>query len=293
MKFFLLLSISFFTLIASDAFITPSELKNSLKEKNLIIIDVADADIYKTSHVKGAINSDISKFINQDPENLYSLMNSPEIIQNELRNLGINQDSKVVIYSHNTDKGILNSSYLAFMLFYSGFDNLSILDGGYMAWVFENERLTSSVLPDSSEEGNIVVKPREHLLISRDLVQSSLASTPILDARSPQMYYGVERSNRVSTIGHISYAKSSFYKDKFLRDGTLRDQKELDEIFIYGHELKSSDEVIVYADNALSATMEFYILYKHMGFKNTKLYEASLLEWGNSLDLPMTRFKWE
>ncbi len=81
--------------------------------------------------------------------------------------------------------------------------------------------------------------------------------------------------------------------DKFLRDGTLREQKELDEIYIYGHELKISDEVIVYGDTVFSASMEFYILYKQMGFKNAKLYEASLLEWGNALDLPITRFKWE
>jgi len=293
MKLFLILSLSFFTLLASDAFITPSELKNSLKDKNLIIIDVADALMYKESHIKDAINANVSKFINQDPENKYSLMNSTQVIQKELRELGINEDSKVVIYSHNTDKGILDSSYLAFILIYSGFDNLSILNGGYMAWVFENERLTSSIASDSKDEGNIIVKPKEYLLASRDTLQSALASTIVLDARSPQMYFGTERSDNVSSIGHISYAKSSFYKDKFLRDGTLRDNQELDEIFIYGHGLKNSDDVIVYGDSALSASMEFYILYKHMGFKNTKLYEASLLEWGNSLDLPMTRYKWE
>jgi thiosulfate/3-mercaptopyruvate sulfurtransferase len=293
MKFLLLLSISLFTLLASDAFITPSELKSSLEDKNLVIIDVADAAIYKASHITDAINSDVSKFINQEPENIYSLMNSQQLIQKELRKLGINQDSKVVIYSHNTNNDILNSSYLAFILLYSGFENITILDGGYMAWVFKYERLTSSILPDSKDEGNIVVEPNKHLLVNRDRVLSTLASTPTLDARSPQMYYGVERSDKVSSIGHISYAKSSFYKDKFLRDGTLRVEKELDEIFISGHELNSSDEVIVYADNAFTASMEFYILYKHMGFKNTKLYEASLLEWGNTLDLPMTRFKWE
>ncbi len=87
--------------------------------------------------------------------------------------------------------------------------------------------------------------------------------------------------------------KVASIKTNFLRDSTLRDDKELNEIFLYGHGLKSNDEIIVYADDAVTASMEFYILYKHMGFKNTKLYEASLLEWGNTLDLPMTRFKWE
>ncbi len=291
MKYLLILTISFLNLLAFDAFITPSELRNSLNDKNLIIIDVADYSIYKTSHIKGAIHADISKFI--DKQSKYSLMNSPQIIQSELRKLGINRDSKVVLYSHNTQEDILNSSYAAFILIYSGFENISILDGGYMAWVFEYELLTSSLIPDSKEEGNLVVKPNLNILASREHIHNNLATTTMLDTRSPQIYYGIERSDKVTSIGHISFAKSSFYADKFLKDGTIREQDELDEIFIYGHGLRINDEVIVYSDTAIRASMEFYILYKHMGFKNTKLYEASLLEWGNILNLPMTRFKWE
>ena len=94
-------------------------------------------------------------------------------------------------------------------------------------------------------------------------------------------------------MGHISTAKSSYYKDKFLYDGTIRYMTELEEIFIKGHELNIEDDIIVYGESALSASMNWYILYKYMGFKNIKIYEASLLEWGNYPDLPMTRFKWE
>ncbi len=291
MKYLLILAISFFNLTASDAFITPSELKKSLEDKNLIMIDVAESSIYKISHIKGAINADISKFINK--ENLFSLMNPAEIIQNELKALGINSNSKIVIYSHNTKIGILNSSYLAFILIYSGFENISLLNGGYMAWIFENELLTSSLTPDAKEYGDFIIKINPNILASCEMVQDNLASITMLDARSPQKYYGVERSDRVAALGHISYAKSSFYMNKFLRDSSLREQKELDKIYINGYGLNSSDEIIVYSDSALGASMEFYILYKEMGFKNTKIYEASLLEWGNSLGLPMTRFKWE
>nr|WP_321267520.1 rhodanese-like domain-containing protein [uncultured Sulfurimonas sp.] len=292
MKYLLLLSISFFTLFASDAFITTNELKNILEDKNLIIIDVADATLYETSHIKGAISADVQKFVS-DGKDKKALINSTEIIQDELRELGINEDSKVVIYSHNQQNGILNSSYLAFILLYSGFENVSILDGGYMAWIFENERLTSTQQFQAENEGNIVVKPNKNLTIDKDYVQNALASSVILDARSPQLYYGTQRSDNIRNVGHISYSKSSFYMDKFLRDNTLRTMHELDEIYLYGHELNQNNEVIVYAEDAFSASMEFFILYKHMGFKNTKLYEASLLEWGNDLDLPMTRFKWE
>jgi len=162
-----------------------------------------------------------------------------------------------------------------------------------MAWIFENELLTSSVKPDTKEDGNFILKENQNIITTQESVQNNLALVNMLDARAPQKYYGIERSDSIDAVGHISHAKSSFYEDKFLRDGTIRDRAELDEIYLYGHELKSDDNIIVYSDNVFSASMEFYILYKHMGFKNVKLYEASLLEWGNSKNLPMTRFKWE
>ncbi len=277
--------------MASNAFITPNELQKSLNDTNLIIIDVSSYDKYKQSHIKNAIHSDVTKFI--DKESPYSLMVPSKIIQEELKELGINSDSKVVIYSHNTKDGILKSSYLAFMLIYSGFENLTILDGGYMAWVFENELFTSKIIPKTKEDGNIVVDINKNIIASMKYIQNNLAIISVLDTRSTELYYGLKRSKGINAVGHIPYAKSSFYKDKFLKDGTIREQSQLDEIFIYGHELKISDEVIVYSDSALDASMEFYILYKHMGFKNAKLYEASLLEWGNKPDKVMRRFKWE
>lgn len=56
---------------------------------------------------------------------------------------------------------------------------------------------------------------------------------------------------------------------------------------------KKEDEIVIYGENAMSASMNWFILYKKMGFKNAKLYEASLLEWGNIEALPMVKYKWE
>jgi len=288
MKIFLLLSLSFFCLFGSDAFITPTQLKASLNDKNLILIDVSEKELYITSHIEGAIYANVKEFM--DKNSPYPTLASDIIIQDALRRLGINNDSKVVIYSHNSQKEIFNSSYLAFVLLYSGLDDISILDGGYMAWVFENNLLVSSLIPDI-KYGSTVVMPKKHLIATtKDLLTSG---AKILDARSYDDYYGVSRSDGVLEVGHIKGAKSSNTVTKFLKDNTLRNKSELDEIYVAGHELNSNDEIIVYDRDALSASMEFFILYKCMGFKNAKLYEASLIEWSNKENLPMTRFKWE
>ncbi|EQB39274.1 hypothetical protein M947_07335 [Sulfurimonas hongkongensis] len=289
-KYFLLLSLSVFSLFASDAFIAPAELRASLNDKNLILIDVSQKELYDTSHIEGAIHVSVKEFIDKNSLNLYPSLKPDESIQKTLRKIGISNDSKVVIYSHNSEKAIFDASYLAFVLFYSGLENISILDGGYMAWVFQNNLLVSSLTPDI-KAGTIIIKPKKHLIANTKDMRNSDAK--ILDARSYDDYYGVSRSDGILGLGHIKGAKSSYTATKFLKDSTLRSKRELDEIYLAGHELNSDDEIIVYDRDAISASMEFFILYQKMGFKNTKLYEASLLEWSNKQNLPMIRFKWE
>lgn len=287
-KYFLLLNLSIFSLLASDAFITPTQLKSSLNDKNFVLIDVSQKQLYDTSHIEGAIYANVKEFM--DSNNPHPTLASDETIQEALRELGINNSSKIVIYSHNSKEAIFDVSYLAFVLLYSGLEDVSILDGGYMAWVFENNLHVSSLAP-KVKEGTIVIKPKKHLLATKKDIQKSDAK--ILDARSYDDYYGITRSDGVLRVGHIKGAKSSYFATKFLKDNTIRSKNELNQIYVSGHELSSDDEIVVYNRDAVSASMEFFILYQQMGFKNTKLYEASLLEWGNIETLPMTRFKWE
>lgn len=282
---------TFLNLSAFDAFVSPSELKSSLNNKNLVLIDVGSKSLYKQSHIKNAIHLDILNLV--DKKNLYRIMNSSEDAQEEISSLGINTNSEVVIYSHNTNKCFLNSSYLALVLIVNGFENVSILDGGYMAWVFENELLTSTQKGVVNEDANYTISFNPNILVDSKYIQESLGEVTILDSRLASEYFGTSRSKNIERTGHIQSASSSYFKDKFLYDLTLRNDAELREIFIDGHKITKNDEVIVYGTNIFEASMNWFILYKHMEVKNTKIYEASLAEWGNNPKLPMTKFKWE
>lgn len=291
MKYLTVLLLLVVELFSFDAFVKPSELAKSFKEKNIIILDVAKKDLYEKSHIKGAIHVDVKSFV--DEMSPYSLMKTDEDVKDALVELGINYDSHVVIYAHNTAEGTLNSSYLALVLISHGFENVSILDGGYMAWVFENELLTTAESSLADGDGNMKFKKDSNIIVNLEYVKSHLNSVKILDSRMSDYYYGTKRSANIKAVGHIPNAKSSSYLDKFLTDGTLREQKELDEIFLNGYDLSKDDEVIVYSSDVFSASMNWYILYKKMGFKNAKIYEASFLEWGNQENPDVVRFKWQ
>jgi len=302
LKYFIFINIIIVNIFASNAFISPNELKNSLNNKNLIILDVSKKSIYQNGHIQNSIHADISKFIdkqiNINPENAQNkkfekniAIASKRVIQKELRNLGINNNSEIIIYDHNTKDGMSKSAYLAFVLIYSNFENVRILDGGYMSWVFQNQILVDTKVSNKINYGNIEVKIKSDLFINTSYLKDNISKIKILDARSPKHYFGILKSNTINKLGHIPKATSSFYKDKFHTDYTIRSQEDLNSIYLNGHELKNNDETIIYADNILNSSMEWFILYKQMGFKNTKIYKNSLFEWINKYEL--TRFKWE
>ncbi len=279
MKKFLLSTLLFFNLTAFDAFVTPTQLAKSLNDTNLIILDISNREIYKKSHIKNAIHINRDTFFDDD-------------MQDNLRELGIHANSNVIIYSHNTDESILDASFLAFTLVNNGFENVSLLNGGYMAWVFEYALETSSKSFYAQEDGSISIKDAK-LTVNKEFVQNNLFTLTILDARTADEYYGIKKSKATKAVGHISSAKSSHYKNKFLPDNKLRVDEEIKSIYLKGYELDKDKTTIIYANTTFEASMEWFILYKYLNFKNTKIYEGSFSEWGNDANLTTTRFKWE
>ena len=278
---------------AYDAFITVDTLKENLENKKLVILDVNSKSDYDKSHIIGALHVELSEFINT--KDALKPLPLAKNVEKQLQKLGINNDSQIVIYSRSSEQEQLSSSYLAFVLILHGFNNVSILDGGYMSWVFKHNRLVSSETSKMVKKSNydpFVSIEDKSLIVTKEYIQSNLENIKILDSRSTSHYFGTTKSLDIKKFGHIPNAKSSYYKDKFLSDLTLRSTEELDDIFILGLSLHRENDVIIYGDSIFSASMNWFILYQQLGFKNTKIYEASFLEWGN-VDLSTTMFKWE
>ncbi|MEO1954307.1 MAG: rhodanese-like domain-containing protein [Campylobacterales bacterium] len=303
LKYLFFIIVTFINLFAFDAFISSDKLKGLLKNDNIVLLDISKKSIYNAGHISGAINVDISNFIskpiNTNPEDAQNKefknkidIVSDFIIEKELRSLGINNNSKVIIYDHNTDDGLSNSAYMAFILIYSGINDISILDGGYMSWVFQNQILVSVKSPNVND-GDITIKPNKNLIVDSSYIKTNISDIKLLDARSYQKYFGISKSKCITKYGHIKKASNSFYKDKFYKDYTLRKQEDLDNIYLNGHNLQKYKTIVIYADNMIEASIEWYIIYQEMGFKNAKIYKNSLYEWVEKEGYPLKRFKWE
>ena len=278
----LLVLLSAVCLSASSAFITSSELAKNIGSSNLVIIDVTDEESYKAGHIPGAVRANVGDFRHQVKE--YQLMKSSSDIQDIVRSLGINNNSQIVLYGHGKTKELLKASYIALSLIVNGAKNVSILDGGYADWLFDQEKSTSTPV---IKKGNFVAEFNKDVLVDIEYMRKNIDKTPMIEARPLRYFNGTDKSKGVRRLGHIKGAMSSNWQDKFSQDERILNDDGLKKIYIKGHNLNPDKELIVYCTGGLEASMNWYITHEHMGFKNVKIYDASMREWGNRDDTPM------
>jgi len=286
MKLILSLLLSSLYLFAANAFVEVDYLKKNSNNKNLVILDTTDIKTFHKGHIPNAIPVDIWDFRHK-VNNQYALMNSTAKIQEAARNLGINNDSKVIIYGHHKDKELLKSSYIALALITNGFTNVSLLNGGWNTYIDEKGAISTTTRV--IKKGNFIAKFNPNIVVDMDYVKMHIHKTPMIEARPKVYYTGEIQSHGVRRLGHITGAISSFWRDKFELDDTLKDDKDLEEIFYTQEKLKKDKEVITYCTGGLAASMNWYILHQYFYFKDAKLYDASMKEWGNRDDTPMEK----
>jgi len=288
MKYILILLLLAFNSFANSAFIKPIELKELQNGSNLVLLDVSSKSSYNKSHIPNALHVDINKFIKQKyTRRKFKLSN---ITKSHIKRLGIHENSKIVIYSRNNNKGLLNSSYLAMIFILHGFENVSILDGGYMAWIFEYNLLVSTKSSKAAEDGTFKVKPNKNILIRTSHLKKNLNTTLIIDSRESSKFNGQAESDNSKVLGHIAYAKGHYYRDNFFDDLTIKSDEYLEKNLISKLNITNDKDIVVYGDTILSASMNWYILYKKLGFIRTKIYPEPFSKWVEK-KLPLTLYK--
>lgn len=76
-------------------------------------------------------------------------------------------------------------------------------------------------------------------------------------------------------------------------DYRLKDLKKLETLFMEGYKLPKEKEVLVYCTGGLETSFNYYVLSGLLGYKQVRLYDASMKEWGNREDTPMVQYSYE
>ncbi len=269
-----------------EALITAEELNHLLnaKDPKLIVLAVVEPGSYMVGHIPTSINiwrPDYEHKVGQ-PYPFEGMLLDREGFQGFARTLGIDNDSKVVVYDEKYDA---TSVWWAFHLY--GKTDLRVLDGGYPAWkAIRPGTDTPCARAKGRKTGDFVAKQRgSGWLAGMDDVRRGEARkrVHVWDTREPEEWSGAEKKGSARRAGRVPWATFQSWKEYRVEvDGKPTGFKSAPEIrqVIDRFKMDPRDEHIFYCQSGVRSTTAVFALWL-MGWDPDRLYnyEGSWLEW--------------
>ncbi len=261
-------------------------LSDHLADKSLVVIDIRDVtkagDPYAAGHIPGAINARYSESgWRASVDGAPGKLPPKEQIEKTIADLGINNESHVVVVSAGTDASEFGGATRVYWTFkVLGHDAVSVLDGGYAAWNKAGKELSKD--PVKLDHGDFKANFRPELRAEVQQVKDAIASdTNLIDARSVAQFIGKEKTSTVKSLGTVPTAVNVNF-DKFYHADkpAFASAAEIGELV---KAAKVSDDngsgIITFCNTGHLASIAWFGLSEVDGLKNVRLYDGSMSEW--------------
>eukprot|EP01156_Anaeramoeba_ignava_P003772 Anaeramoba_ignava/a224538_15.p1 GENE.a224538_15~~a224538_15.p1 ORF type:complete len:355 (+),score=127.05 a224538_15:21-1085(+) len=271
-------------------FVSTNWLKDNIKNSNVIVVDcrgdLMDPKKGKQDYLKGHIPGSI--FIDGEKELLGKLgkhggrhpfpnMND---FKKAIENLGIDY------YSHIVSYGFFATRFL-FMLQSFGFNNVSILDGGYDEWIKKGNEIDSNIPSRKPVKinGN---DEKSDLIVDMKYVSDNLNKIILVDSRDSQRYNGIhEPIDKVA--GKIPGSINFFFKNNYDQNGKLKSIDELKMIYKDLLEMikngKEKKEIVAFCGSGVTV-FDNYFPFLYLGIP-VKIYAGGFSDWISYDDNPV------
>jgi len=283
-------------LTRSDLVVTSDWLATQLKNPKLVLFHIGEKSEYDAGHIPGARFlqlQDISSPMTRDTTALALEMLPTDQLRERLEQLGISDDSRIVVYFGND--WLSPSTRVLLTLQYAGLGaKASLLDGGMPEWKKGNRPITTDV-PPAPKPGKLTARPTQPIVVDADFVKSHIHTTgyTIVDARNTIFYDGpIQEPSATSSMGHpmpkvvpghVPGAVNIVFETVFDDTGHLLPEARLRELFTQAG-VKPNDTVIGYCHVGQQATAMLFGA-EALGY-DVKLYDGSFQDWKRR-DLPI------
>jgi thiosulfate/3-mercaptopyruvate sulfurtransferase len=237
---------------------------------------------YLASHIAGAVYLSIDHDLSAeawDGPGRHPLP-KPERFVATMSQAGIDSSCHVIIYD---SAGGSTATRLWWLLRYYGHTAVSILDGGWQAWVAGDGAVRSG--NETRAARQFVGTPNHALTVDADQVELLRHDQQvlILDARAHERYTGAVEPFG-PRAGHIPGAVSAPFAGNLNADGTLKPAAELATRY---HDLGANQvqQVVCYCGSGVTATHDIFAL--HLAGIDATLYPGSWSDWSSQEARPI------
>ncbi|WP_366937381.1 sulfurtransferase [Alicyclobacillus sp.] len=269
--------------------ITVDELKSRLNDEHWVVLDCrftlnqpdAGRRAYLEGHIPGAYYLDLEQDLS-GPRRAHGgrhPLPDPEELAEKLAAAGVTDGVRVVVY----DAGGGMAQRAWWLIRYLGHDAVSVLDGGYPAWVAAGGSVTDA-LPEARPAAFTPRLRREWIASVEEVAAVSKGERPgvLIDARAGARFRGeVEPIDRVA--GHIPGARNAPWEEGVGPDGRWKAAEAQRDRFRF---VQNPAEVICYCGSGVTACANLFAMAL-AGLEGARLYPGSWSDWISYPDNPV------